>query len=178
MERRTFMNNASLVASNGVLLKPTPAGGLPIPLRDSITVELETGRVVEMVVGELSMLYEMGEVPDDLSSIAARELYPPASENPQERIKRNRERLRIAKWLVARVLRNPVVVEKPEAAHEIAIDHLYHDEIWEIWTLANSPARAMDNFRRQQARHVGAVSGLQDVGAATEPTAARAAAAE
>lgn len=154
--------NASIVASNGNSLRATPAGELPIPLHESITVELDTGRVVEMVVGELSMLYEAGEIPDELTGIAARELFPPAKEDEREREKRYRERLRLAKWVVGRVLRNPLVVENPQAANEIAITHLYHDEIWDIYSLANSPARAMDSFRRQQARHVGVVSEVQD----------------
>lgn len=161
-------SNAEIVASNGNVRRVTQPGELPIPLHESITIELDTGRVVEMVVGELSMLYEVGEIPDDLTGIAARELFPPAKEEDREREKRYRERLRLAKWVVARVLRNPVVVDNPQAANEIAISHLYHDEIWDIYSLANSPARAMDNFRRQQARHVGAVSEMQDALAIAE----------
>lgn len=49
----------------------------PVPLEGTITVKLETGRVVEMVIGELSMLYEMGEIPNDLTAIAVRTLFPP-----------------------------------------------------------------------------------------------------
>lgn len=177
MDRRKFMTNSNLVATNGNTLRVTPAGDLPIPLHDSITVELDTGRVVEMVVGELSMLYELGEIPDDLTPIAARELLaPPKDEPPAAREKRYFERLKLARWVAGRVLTQPRVVEKPKGNAEIAITGLYHDEIWQIYGLANSPASALDNFRRQQARHVATLPGQQDVGPQAEPADAAAAA--
>ena len=171
-------SNATLVASNGDILRPTPADALPIPLRDPVTVELATGRVVEMVVGELEMLYELGEIPDDLTRVAVRELFPPANPDERERGERLRERLRLIKWVVRRVLVHPRVVDEPQGPDEIAIDYLYNDEVWEIYRLANSPARALASFRRQQARRVGPVSRQQDVGATAEPEAAGVAAAE
>lgn len=175
MSKRT---NTAIIASNGETLRPTPAGELPIPLHDSFTVELDTGRVVEMVVGELSMLYEAGEIPDELTKVAVRTLFPPATPDEREREQRYYERLRLAKWVVERVLVHPRVVDAPQGEGEIAISHLYHDEIWQIYELANSPARAMSNFRRQQARHVGTVSRQQDVEAAAESETNRAAAAQ
>jgi len=149
--------NAQVIASNGVLLKPTPAGEIPLPLHDTFTVELGTGRVVEMVVAELDMLQDNGEIPNELAAIVARELYPPAA-NDAARAKHAAERYRLAKWLVEHVLRGPT-----------EFSELYSAEIWEIYNLANDPARALDNFRRQQTRHVGLVSGLQDVGGQAEP---------
>lgn len=144
MTKRT---NANIIAANGEALRPSPVDVLPIPLEGSITVELDTGRVVEMVVGELSMLYELGEIPDELTEIAARELFPPDKSSDRNPPQRYAERMRLVRWVVERVL-----------VTKIPVNHLYHDELWEIWGLANSPARAMDNFRRQQARHVGSVS--------------------
>lgn len=129
----------------------------PVPLTEAFTVELDTGRVVEMVIAELSMLYEAGEIPDELTPIAARQLFPPAAPNEREQQQRYRERLRLAKWVVSRVLRTPIPVEQ-----------LYHDEIWQIYGLANDPARALDNFRRQQARHVAALPEVQDTGPETQ----------
>lgn len=126
---------------------------LPIPLQEPITVELDTGREVEMVIGELSMLYELGEIPDELTEIAARELFAPRADDDAGAAKRYAERMRLVRWVVQRVLVN-----------DIPVEHLYHDEIWELYGLTNNPARALSNFRRQQARHVGTVSTLQDSG--------------
>lgn len=139
----------------------------PVPLEGAITVQLETGRVVEMVIGELSMLYEMGEIPNDLTAIAVRQLFPPAQEKESEREKRYFERWKVVKWLVQRVL-----------VTNINVNRLYHDEIWQIYNMANSPALAMENFRRQQEKRVGDLSGQQDMGDTTEPTPESAAAAE
>lgn len=138
--------NAQVIASNGVLLKPTPAGEIPLPLHDSFVVELDTGRVVEMVVAELEMLQENGDIPNELTSIAARELYQPIA-NDAERAKRGRERYQLARWQAEYVLRGPTKIEE-----------LYSSEIWQIYNLANDPARTLDNFRRQQTRHVGELS--------------------
>lgn len=141
----------------------------PVPLEGTITVQLDTGRVVEMVIGELSMLYEMGEIPNELTAIAAKTLFPPAQEKEKdgEREKRYWERFKVAKWLVGRVL-----------VTNIDINRLYHDEIWQIYNMANSPALAMENFRRQQAQHVGDISGLENMGDSAEPTPESAAAAQ
>lgn len=136
------------------------AASLPAPLEGVITVELDTGRVVEMVIGELSMLYEMGEIPNDLTAIAAKSLFPPAQEKEADREKRYFERLKIVRWLVGRVMISP----------KIDVNKLYHDELWQIYNMANSPALAMENFRRQQAQHVADFSGREDVGDSTEPT--------
>lgn len=151
--------NAQVIASNGVLLKPTPAGEIPLPLTETFTVELDTGRVVEMVVAELEMLQEREEIPNELTSIAARELYQPLA-NDGERAKRGRERYKLACWLAGHVLRGPT-----------KFSELYSSEIWQIYNLANDPARAVDNFRRQQARDVGTVSAVQDVERSTEQAA-------
>lgn len=153
-------NKAAILAVNGngataIISSPDD---FPVPLEGIITVELDTGRVVEMMIGELSMLYEMGEIPSELTAIAAKSLFPPAKENDAEREKRYWERWRLAKWLVGRVL-----------VTKIDVNRLYHDEIWQIYNMANSPARAMENFRRQQAGHVGSVSSLQDVEPSAEP---------
>lgn len=144
--------NAQVIASNGVALKPTAAGEIPLPLHDPFLVELDTGRVVEMVVAELEMLLEADEIPNELTSIAARELYQPVTSDA-DRAKRGKERYQLAKWQAEHVLRGPT-----------KISELYSSEIWQIYNLANDPARALDNFRRQQTRHVGHLSGLQDVG--------------
>lgn len=168
----------SLVASNGNSPKISTRADFPMPLGESIVVELETGRVVEMVVGELAMLYELGEIPDDLTALAARELFPPAKELDAERERRWRDRLKVARWLVSKVLRNPRVVDEPKAANEISIGGFYISEIWEVYGLANDPALAMSNFRRQQARHVAALSGLQNLLPTAEPADESAAAGE
>lgn len=153
--------NAYRRGGSGALPQVSDPADFPVPLQGEITVELSSGRVVTMVIAELEMLYEMGEIPNDLARIAARELVVPVSSNESEREKRFMERLRLVKWVAGRVLVEP----------KIEIDRLYRTELWEIYEMANSPARALENFRVQQARHVGAVSGLQDVGAEAEPTA-------
>lgn len=176
MDRRKFL---SAVAPNGDALKVSPVDDFPVPLSGSIIVELDTGRVVELVIAELSMLYELGEIPDELTTIAAKTLFAPAQDKDErEREKNYMARLRLAKWVAARSLVNPRVVEKPTKTNEITINHLYHDEIWQIYNFALSPAFALDNFRLQQARHVAVVSGLQDVGDETEQHAEGAAATE
>jgi hypothetical protein len=154
-------SKATLVAVNGNSVVPPVSDphDFPHPLDGVITVKLDTGRVVEMVIGELSMLYEAGEIPNDLTSIAVRTLFPPAKEDENQREKRYWERWKIVKWLVGRVLKT-----------KIDLNRLYHDEIWQIYNMANSPALAMDNFRRQQTEHVGDLSGQQDVGTSAEPT--------
>lgn len=137
----------------------------PVPLEGTITVQLDTGRIVEMVIGELSMLYEMGEIPNELTAIAAKTLFPPVQEKDGEREKRYWERFKVAKWLVGRVL-----------VTKIAVNRLYHDEIWQIYNMANSPALAMENFRRQQTERMADVPGQQDVGDSAESTPESAAA--
>lgn len=147
---------------NGVHAAVSDPANFPIPLEGVITVELTTGRVVQMVIGELEMLYERGEIPNELTRIAARELMTPPPTSEAEREKRYMERLRLVRWVAGRVL----------VAPQMDVAHLYHDEIWQIYDMANSPALALDNFRRQQARHVGVVPGQQDVEPTTEPAAA------
>jgi hypothetical protein len=151
----------AMVTTNGNGYKPqvSAADALPVPLEESIFVELSTGRIVEMVIGELSMFYELGRIPDELKSIAAKILFSAGKDDLKEVEKRYFERLKVAKWTVMEVLRN----------NTVPLTRFYHDEIWEIYSYANDPASAMASFRRLQAKHVGVVSGLQDVGAQTEP---------
>lgn len=154
-------SNSTIVANNGETLRPTPASEMPVPLEGVITVQLETGRVVEMVIGELSMFYELGEIPDELTHLVARELIEGATETLQERMKRRSERFQIAKWLAGEVLRRAATRQgKPDPALK-----LYHEEIWEIYNLANSPKDALDNFRRQQAQRVVDLHGQQGMAA-------------
>lgn len=154
--------NDSIVATNGNGSKPqlSASDEFPMPLEESIFVQLNTGRVVEMVIGELSMFFEFGQIPDELKGIAAKVLFTTAKDNPAEIEKRYFERLKLARWTAGKVLRNNVV----------PVERLYHDEIWEIYNLANDPALAMATFRLYQERHVGPVPELQDVGADAEPT--------
>jgi hypothetical protein len=151
----------SIVTANGNGYKPqiSPMDDYPVPLEESIFVELSTGRVVEMVIGELSMFYELGRIPDELKGIAARILFTSAKDNPKEIEKRYFERLELAKWTVSEVLRN----------NSTPMTRFYHDEIWEIYNLANDPARAMENFRLFKAGLLGSVHGLQDMGTQAEP---------
>jgi hypothetical protein len=148
-------------ASNGYDA-PVPVSDpddFPLPIDGEITVELSTGRVIRMVIGELEMFYAAGEIPDELTRIAARELTVPEPDDDKERERRYRERLRLRDWLVGRVL----------VAPKLDVDALYQNERWQIYNMANSPALALENFRRQQARHVGVVSAVQDVETATKP---------
>jgi hypothetical protein len=149
-----------------------PQEHFPIPGEEPITVELDTGRKVEMVIAELEMLYEAGDIPDELTAIAARQLFPPANENQSGREKRYWEQFKLAKHVVTKVLRNPIVVATPMKAGEIAINHLYRDEIWQIYRLANDPALALENFRRQQTGDVVAAQEGEGVRSITEPVAA------
>lgn len=160
----------SIVGTNGNGSKPqlSPPDGFPMPLEESIFVELGTGRVVEMVIGELSMYYEIGEIPDELKGIAAKVLFTTAKDDPKEVEKRYFDRLKLAKWTVSKVLRNNVV----------PISRFYHEEVWQIYNLANDPALAMEIFRLFQARHVGLGDERGDVGSTTEPIAESAAAAK
>jgi hypothetical protein len=137
---------------------------LPRPLQDAIGIELDTGRTVSLVIAELSMLYELGEIPDELTPLAARELFAPAKDDERERGQRYLERLRLARWVVGKVLRTP----------GLGVEELYHDEIWEIYSLANSPARALETFRRQQARRVDSVSKVPEIQPNAQPELARA----
>lgn len=145
---------------------------LPIPGEEPITVTLDTGRVVEMVIAELEMLYEAGDIPDELTAIAARQLFPPANEKQEQREKRYFEQFKLAKHVVTKVLRKPIVVATPMKPGEIAINHLYRDEIWQIYRLANDPAEALKNFRRQQAGDVVAAQESEGVRPTAEPVAA------
>lgn len=156
--------NEAIVASNGNGFKPqiSSEDEFPAPLEETIFVELSTGRVVEMVIGELSMFYELGEIPDELKSIAAKILFTAGKDDIKEIEKRYFERLKLAKWTLGKVLRN----------NQVPIERFYHDEIWEIYNYANDPARAMENFRLFKTRHVGSVHELQDVGGQTEPVVA------
>lgn len=151
----------SMIATNGNGYKPqiSPQDEFPQPLEESIFVELSTGRVVEMVIGELSMFYELGEIPDELKGIAAKILFSAGKDDLKEVEKRYFERLKLARWTVGKVLRNS----------QVASERFFHDEIWEIYNLANDPARALENFRFFQAKHVESVSQVQDDGAVTEP---------
>jgi hypothetical protein len=160
-------SRTGILTSNGNLPSVSPVTDFPAPLEETLVVKLDTGRVVKMVVAELSMLYEAGEIPDELTPIASRALFPAGKEDEREREHSYRERLRLAKWVAGRVLRNPVVVDNPKGGNEITIGRLYHDEIWQIYGLANSPVEALRNFRRQQASHVGAAPEVQ----AVQPTA-------
>lgn len=148
------------ISTNGNKPQASPVEAFPAPLEEVITVELDTGRVVDMVIAELSMLYEAGDIPDELTPIAARALFPADPGSEQERERSYKERLRLAKWVAGKVLRCDVPVER-----------LYHDEVWHIYALANSPAEALRNFRRQQARHVDTAQQVQDVRATAQPAA-------
>lgn len=161
-------NNAKIIATNGAVpaIPVSTPDEYPVPLEGVITVKLETGRVVQMVIGELSMLYEMGEIPNELIPIAARSLFEPSKENDPEYEKRYWERWKLVKWLAGRVLKTQIDPKR-----------LFDEEVWQIYNLANNPGLAVRNFRRQQAGNVESVYELQDVGADTEPTAERAAAA-
>lgn len=147
------------VNGNGHMPQVSPVDAFPAPLEGAITVKLDTGRVIEMVMGELSMLYEMGEIPDELTPIALKQLFPPSKEDEREREKRFWERFKLAKWLAARVVVSP----------QMDVARFYHDEIWQIYNLANSPAAALDNFRRQQALHVATLYQVQDARPTAEP---------
>lgn len=149
---------AKTLSRNGDRPRVSSIDEFPAPLEEVITVELDTGRVVDMVIAELYMLYEAGDIPDELTPVAVRALFPAGKENEAERERDYRERVRLARWVAGKVLRCDVPVER-----------LYLDEIWQIYELANKPAMAVRNFRRQQARHVATVSEVQDV----EPVAER-----
>ena len=146
------VRNKTTPSTNG-----TATERFPLPLQEPFEVQLETGRKVQLVIGELSMLLEAGDIPNDLLPIAVQQIYPPDKFDERAWAQQGSERLRLAKWLVGKVLRTPVPVEQ-----------LYHEEVWEIYGLANRPARALDNFRRQQARHVAVISDLQDAGPVAE----------
>lgn len=148
------------LGANGNGFKPqiSSMDDFPVPLEESVFVELSTGRVVEMVIGELSMFYEVGRIPDELKGIAAKILFTTAKDNPKEIEKRYFERLELAKWTVSEVLVN----------NTTPVNRFYHDEIWEIYNLANDPARAMENFRLYQRRHVGHLSDSGDILEAAE----------
>jgi hypothetical protein len=158
------------VISNGNGYKPqvSAADALPVPLEESIFVELSTGRIVEMVIGELSMFYELGRIPDELKRMAAKILFTAGKDDLKEVEKRYFERLELAKWTVSEVLIN----------NSTPLSRFYHEEIWEIYNLANDPARAMENFRFFQAKHVGVVSEGGDIRQAAEPMLEGATAAE
>lgn len=151
----------NIVATNGNGSRPqlSAEGEFPMPLEESIFVELSTGRVVEMVIGELSMFYELGEIPDELKGIAAKILFATVKDDIKEIEKRYFDRLKLARWTVGKVLRNNVV----------PLNRFFHEEIFEIYNMGNDPARAMENFRLFQESHVGLVHELQDVGGQTEP---------
>lgn len=155
--------NEAIVASNGNGYKPqiSREDEFPMPMEESFFVELSTGRVVEMVIGELSMFYELGEIPDELKGVAAKILFSAGKDDLKEIEKRYFERLKLARWTVGKVLRNNVV----------PVERFYHDEIWEIYNLANDPARALENFRLFQERHVGTLPQGGDLRAVAEPVA-------
>lgn len=163
---------ATNVAPNGNGGEKTHAEFFPIPGEETIAVTLTTGRKVEMVVAELEMLYEAGDIPDELTAIAARQLFPPAKQDDEGREKRYFEQFRLAKHVVTKVLRKPIIVATPMKAGEIAINHLYRDEIWQIYRLANDPAEALGNFRRQQEGDVAAPQEGEGVRPTAEPVAA------
>ena len=152
----------SRVTTNGNGSKPqiSPMDAFPAPLEETIFVELNTGRVVEMVIGELSMFYELGRIPDELKGIASKILFTQAKDNPKEIEKRYFERLELARWTASEVLRN----------NTTPMTRFYHDEIWEIYNLANDPARAMEKFRQYQRRDVGDISESGDLWQDAEPT--------
>jgi hypothetical protein len=159
------------VAQQAKILKPNSNSDMPrisnpadFPSPgEPITVELSTGRVIEMVIGELEMFYERGDVPDDLTAIAARSLvYVEEAEEPiKVRAQRGIDAYRLAVWLATQVVKRGGPV-----------GNFYRSEIWDVWKLANTPALALANFRRQQARHVEIASSLRDVPADAEPTPA------
>lgn len=155
--------NEAIVASNGNGYKPqiSPEDEFPQPLEESIFVELSTGRVVEMVIGELSMYFEIGEIPDELKGIAAKILFTAGKDDLKEVEKRYFERLKLARWTVGKVLRN----------NQVAPERFFHDEIWEVYNLANDPARALENFRFFKEKHVGVVPESGDLRAVAEPVA-------
>lgn len=162
------LNEAMVSNGNGFKPQVSAADAFPAPLDESIFVELSTGRVVEMVIGELSMFYELGRIPDELKSIAAKILFTAAKDDPRAVEKRYFERLELAKWTVSEALRN----------NSVPIDRFYHDEIWQIYNFANDPALAMENFRLYERRHVGVVPESGDILEAAEPMHEGSAAAE
>lgn len=145
---------------------------MPIPGVDALAITLDTGRKIEMVVAELEMLYEAGDIPDELTAIAARQLFPPAKQDDKDREKRYFGQYRLAKYVVTKVLRKPIIVATPMRPGEISINYLYRDEIWQIYRLANAPAEALENFRRQQEGDVAAAQEGEGVRPTAEPVAA------
>ena len=147
--------------SNGVLPHISSPDDFPLPT-EPIVVRLTTGRVLEIVIGEIELFYERGEIPDDLTAIAARELIgPDANETPKQAADRVIKRLTLARWLAGEVIRKG----GPASA-------LFVNEIWEVWNLSNSPALALANFRRQQAEHVSALAEMHELRTIAEPTPA------
>ncbi len=150
------------------IIKPGNNGDLPhisnpseYPSPDEpIIVRLTTGRIIEMVIGEVETFLERGEIPNELIGIAARELLPPPKDETEEHAaKRIADRYRLAKWTTRTVVRRGGPTER-----------FFAGENWEVYNLANSPAMALANFRLQQAIHVDMLAQQQDIGLVAEPT--------
>lgn len=156
---------STILAVNGQHAPSADPNHLPMPLEGEITVRLSTGRVVDMVIGELTMFYELGEIPDELTPVAAKILFATGKDDPREVEKRYFERLKLARWTVGKVVHG----------NTTPVERLYHSEIWEIYDLANAPALALDNFRRYQEERMGTVSAVQDLEPSAESAAALAA---
>lgn len=150
-------------------LVPTTAAEYRKVMRDGVELRLATGRPVRMRLVELSRLYTGGKIPSHLTNYVAGLLwYEPGSKSKStsdENIRYNAEVMR----LVAKAaLVDPEIVDNPKTDSEISFDDLFDEELSEIYRLANSPAKALESFRRQQAEPMAAVSDLQDAGAEAE----------
>ena len=157
------------MAKQPEILKPGSNGVLPpvsnpndFDFDKPMLVSLTTGRVVEMVLGEVEMFLERGEIPNELIGIATRQLLPiPAKETDEQAAKRIMERLQFAEWTATMVVKRGGPTER-----------FAKGEIWEVYNLANNPAMLLANFRHQQAVHVDLLAQQQDAELVAEPTIA------
>lgn len=153
------------------ILKPVHNGDMPqVSAPDDfdydkpMLVRLTTGRVIEMVLGEIEMFLQHGEIPNELIGIATRQLLPsPDKETDEQAAKRIMERLQMAEWTAAQVVKRGGPIERFAKA-----------EIWEVYNLANNPAMLLANFRLQQRINVDLLAQQQAIGLVAEPATASA----
>lgn len=120
-------------------IQPTPATEFRRANTEGVVRTLSSGRVVRQRPITLMRLVKAGKVPDSLTPYVMSLVWSSEKEETRD------DKTQMVEWLdyldlIAKAsLVDPVVVESPQAANEIAPDDLTYDELVQIHAWARTP---------------------------------------
>lgn len=175
------------MASLNGALTVTPAATLRRAREEGVPQLLLSGIVVRMRSVTPDMLLKTGRIPDVLTPLVMKMLFPPKEEDnyrfpdevdnfvftQRDEQAETLEMIRSVDYVVKAALVYPRVVDKPTQEDEIAVEDLeLRDRFW-IFRLALMPAEVLSTFRLQPQGDVEAVADEQGDKQQAEPIAVR-----